>query len=120
MLNWVLSCSVSRIRDSKASAVINCVTLNPILLCEFEFIWKVINLELVQLDHVLAVVSKCLKEGGAPQILQLLIAELQRKVTGICWQNVIPWAKSGVFRCFLRAYFVGEHHISDDVQFDFL
>ena len=75
MLNRVFTSSISRICDSKASAVIDCVTLNPILLCEFEFIRKVINLELVQLDHVLAVVRQRLQEGGAPQILQLLVAE---------------------------------------------
>ena len=75
MLNRVLSCSVSRIRDSEASAVIDCVTLNPIFLREFEFIREVISLELVQLGHVLTVVSQRLQESGALQILQLLLAE---------------------------------------------
>jgi len=75
MLNRVLSCSVSRIRDAKASAVIECVTSNPIFLSEFEFVGKVINLELVQLAHILTVITQCLQESGSLQILELLLVE---------------------------------------------
>ena len=75
MVNWVLSCSVSRIRDGKASAVIDCVTFNPIFLSEFELVWKVINLELVQLAYILTVLSQCGQESGSVQILELLLVE---------------------------------------------